>query len=376
MIEITDYVPVLSGKTAEYAALGVLDRRVRARVRPLLEIAPIAIDPQTDQASKTLDAHLDRDVDQLRRHWAAQQLSMFDEPADPPSVLYDVRNVEGRRTQSGEHPIARLHARLAAIAVRGTPVTTLGKDSEHLAAVAAVAHEGGVCIRLDRNQWADPDHLAAESVALLTELGIEPSNVDVVIDLGQLRPEDASSALLLARGALRAMPAVHEWRSVVVAASSFPSTVSDAVELHDAVVIRRAEWEMYERLASEIELLPRMPTFADYGIEGAAGLNGGVAPTFVGKWISASIRYTGIGGWFVVRGGRLADEGHDQYHKLAAQVIDSAHWQSEGFSWGDQYIGRCARHEVAPGTPQLWRQVAVSHHITTVVKDLSTLLET
>jgi len=375
MIDVSDYVPVLYGKAAEYAALGDLHGRARHRTRPLLELAPRALDSQTEEPSKSVKDHLDRDVRYLREHWAAQQMNIFEDVGDPPVVMVDTRNLLRDHVEDGSHPLEYLKRHLTHIGVRMVPVTSFSHGEEHHAAVAAVAAEDGVCLRLDRNQWADPAQLAAETFALLTELGIGPESVDVVIDLGSIGEQDAPSALLLARGALQALPSVNDWRSLVVVGSSFPATVSDAVDRYGSSVVRRAEWEMYGHLIEGLELLPRVPTFGDYGIEGAAGVAGGVAPMFSGKYISASIRYTGLNGWFVVRGGRLQEDGKDQYHKLAAEIVDSAHWRSEEFSWGDGYIARCARHLEGPGTPQHWRRVAVNHHVTTVVEELASLLE-
>lgn len=376
MIDVLDYVPVLSGKAAEYEALRELTTPVRRRTRPLIEVTPLTFDQQTEQPVKTLEEHLAKDARYLRECWGEQQLSLLDAPSDPPLVLIDTRSVDAVRAADGTHPLSLLHALLRDAGLRAVPVTSLNRDADHQAAVADVALGHGVCLRLDRNQWADPSQLAADAFALLTELGVEPPNVDVIVDLGAVGEEDARAAVLMARGAMQALPAVHEWRSVVVAGSSFPGSVSEAVGRNDISTVRRAEKEMYDLLVAGIELLPRLPAFGDYGVEGAAGVAGGVAPVFSGRYITASIRYTGPGGWLLVRGDRLREEGYDQYHKLAATIVDSAQWQSESYSWGDGYIARCARQEAGPGTPKLWRQVAVNHHITTAIEEIATLLST
>lgn len=376
MIDVIDYMPILSGKAAEYEALGELGAETRTRTRPLIEVTPLTFDQQTEQPTKSLEEHVARDARFMRDCWGAlRQLSLLEDAAPPGTVLIDMRNVETARASDGRHAVTLMHELLRGAGIRAVPVTSFDRTNAQQEAVARIAAEHGVCLRLDRNQWADPAQLAGDVLMLLGELALEPAAVDVVIDLGAIGEEDARAAVLMARGALQALPAVHEWRSLVVAGSSFPATVGEAVQRHDTCVVRRAEMEMYDMLLAGIEQLPRLPTFGDYGVEGAAGAAGGVAPVFSGRNISASVRYTGLGGWFLVRGGRLHEDGYDQYHKLASTVVDSAHWRSADFSWGDGYISNCARHEVKPGTPKLWRQVAVNHHITAVTADLATRFE-
>lgn len=70
-----------------------------------------------------------------------------------------------------------------------------------------------------------------------------------------------------------------------------------------------------------------------------------MAPIVSGKYISAGIRYTGIDGWFGVRGGRLQADGRDQYHKLAPEKPIPCTGGGRSSGWGDGFIARGARHQ-------------------------------
>lgn len=365
MIAVTDYVPMLSGRAAEMHALAKLDDVVRARVEPLIEVTPLTFDQQSEQPVKSIETHLSRTAYSFMDCWGSGR-----------PLLVDAHNVDGVLTAEGRHPVTYLHDQVALHGVAAVPVTALDRRPDYQAAVASVAREFklGTCVRLDRNQCGDPSQLAAELFALCVELDVDPEDVDLVIDLGALSEDDAPSALILTRGALQALPAVHQWRSVVIAASSFPLSVSSAVKQYQSTVVRRAECEMYEMLAGGLEQLPRLPAFADYGIEGAAGPAGGVAPVFYSRNISASIRYTGLGGWYLVRGGMLARDGYEQYRLLAKQIIDSPHWRGANYSRGDDYLARCAAGEGGTGTPKTWREAGLIHHVTSVTEEISDLL--
>ncbi len=226
VIDVVDYMPILSGKAAEYEALGELTLEARTRTRPLIEVTPLTFDQQTEQPAKSLEEHVARDARFLRECWGApRQLSLLEEPAQPSIVLIDVRNVETAATAAdGRHAVTLMHELLGHAGVCAVPVTSFDRTGAHQDAVARIAAEHGVWLRLDRNQWADPAQLAGDVLALMGELALEPHAVDIVIDLGAIGEEDARAAVLMARGALQALPAVHEWRSVVVAGSSFPAS--------------------------------------------------------------------------------------------------------------------------------------------------------
>ena len=58
-------------------------------------------------------------------------------------------------------------------------------------------------------------------------------------------------------------------------------------------------------------------------------------------------------------------------HSIAQSVTDHPAYMGEDFSWGDEYIAKCARKEAKPGNPKTWVTVAINHHITFVVNQLS-----
>ncbi len=377
MIELTDYVPVLRGKKAEFDALGVLEGPARGCTRPLIEVAPMTFDEQTEEPVRTLEDHLDRTTRALQESWSDQQQNLFEPDAGlPPVVLYDLQTVGWSRTSGGDHPVEYLHAGLRSCGLRSVPVARLDDDRHFLEAVASVATDVGICLRLDRNQFSPPSRLMVELYARLVELGVSPDLVDIVIDLEYLAEDDGPSAFLMAQAALEALPDPAVWRSVVVVGSSFPTSVASVVRPHEGRVIKRAEWEMYASLADSIENLARLPTFGDYGIEGHTPDLAGPPPKITRKNMSPSIRYTGIGGWYVIRGSRFEDQGNEQYHGLAGEVTKSPHWQGSEYCWGDGYISRCAVFEDGPGSPQKWRQVGVNHHVTQVTAELASLFGT
>ncbi len=67
---------------------------------------------------------------------------------------------------------------------------------------------------------------------------------------------------------------------------------------------------------------------------------------------SASIRYTAENEWLIFRGRSLREiryGGYGQFRTLSTQVVNHAAYRGPRFSWGDEYLFRCAHSLVGTG---------------------------
>ncbi len=129
----------------------------------------------------------------------------------------------------------------------------------------------------------------------------------------------------------------------------------------------RAEWFLWEALTNHPEAIPRLPTFGDYAVQHP------LLPDFDPRMMkfSAAIRYATPTGWLIVKGRNVQDHGAEQYRGLCRTLMGRAEYRGRGFSWGDDYIHRCANGEVGPGNQMTWRRVGTTHHIATVTEQLA-----
>ena len=80
--------------------------------------------------------------------------------------------------------------------------------------------------------------------------------------------------------------------------------------------------------------------------------------------------------WLVARGDPIRGRkgiGLGQFSKLCGLIVRSNHYSGPSFSFGDDYILKCANQEVKPGNPSRFREVGTSHHLEMVIHELASL---
>lgn len=344
------YVPALKWRQGEYRALQVLAPSVKAFIMPLIEVPPIPWDYVQEQAQKKLEEHLRPIPQQLLK-------SIGDLPFYIDLGLLD----PAERMNSGEHPVTALFRQLSGLSA--VPVTGLDRDINYQDAVKEVNRDfkQGICLRVGlEDLFADVFESRAES--LLNILSVAPADADLIIDLQAL--DAAQSVLRTALPLAWKASNLAEWRSVVLLATGFPIDLS---EVSPGIgTIPRSEWLLWRALAPRIR-----SRFGDYGISHSDIRE--LDPRVMK--VSASIRYTADSEWLIFRGRSLRDPrfgGFEQFRSLSTQIVNHPVYSGMEYSWGDRYIYNCALGSEGPGNLTVWRQVGTNHHITHVVRQLST----
>jgi hypothetical protein len=229
------------------------------------------------------------------------------------------------RTRDEPHPVTRFHEDARDRGIVVVPVVGVDRDDNYQEAVAhaAAIDQRGVCIRLVTPDLNNAFRLARKLESLMhRQLAIEPEEADLLVDLKGFEPARAGLQLSEARAALLALPYVERWRSMALAQSAFPTSLSKIAK-DTTAKLSRAEWTVWRDLVEEHAELPRLPTFADYAAEAPGFFQGDfVDPTAV-------IRYTINDAWLILRGHNLSEpDGHGQFRQLARQLI--AHPQYRG----------------------------------------------
>jgi len=204
---------------------------------------------------------------------------------------------------------------------------------------------------------------AADAVAhrLLRTTGLEPEEVDLLIDLAETAcvahadevEERARRVLRWARG----MP----WRSVSIASGAMPPNLDD-LPTDRAVRVGRHDALVWARLgASGVG-------YADYGVTSPVRRHGVQRHRQL-----PTLRYTADHYWWIYRWSRRGGRSDDRCHDLCRTLVTSAHWPAAGsrFSWGDAEIARRARTARGAGSPAGWMAWSTSHHIAHVLQTLA-----
>ena len=88
---------------------------------------------------------------------------------------------------------------------------------------------------------------------------------------------------------------------------------------------------------------------------------------------SGKLIYTTRDYWWVCKGGAFRGNELQMHDHCKLLVDDSGVFKGVGYSYGDDYIAKCAIKEAHPSDLTRWKNVAINHHMTQVLDDLSML---
>lgn len=213
------YLPILRARWGAFHAVGELSPIARSRLTPLFDV-PIP----GPKSGKTLDAYLFDRAKGIHQSWGQDRPIYVDVHDLPPDL----------RTSSGAQPIAylcdalRMHGSLA-VPVTGTEAD---HDLDYLTAVSAIVARDrrGACLRLAEDDFVEQQLLKDGIARVLDLLKIDPSMLDVVLDLRYIgnRTHDSLQDVLLE--ALQNIHRIGQFRNLVIAGGSVPQTLGKSTQ--------------------------------------------------------------------------------------------------------------------------------------------------
>ena len=353
------YVPILKGKAGEFEALHQLDPGLKDRITPLIEVAPPPWDYDLDAPTKTLTQHFDGLAERLVSAWGADY-----------EIFLDLAALDSAdRLDTGVHPVAGLFDDTRAQGLQAIPTTGPDRDADYQTAVrdVATADGRGAAVRLRTEDIGDLTTLAAALDDLAHALDLEPGQLDLILDFGEITAGQAGTAELAARALLPTLPRLNEWRTLTLAAGAMPQTLT-SIPTSTTGRLQRLDWILWRNLISGGQL-PRQPAYGDYGIAHVAFLD--FDPRFM--QITAAIRYTTGDDWLIVRGATIKKAGGQQWFALAAQLTGRPEFAGSSHCQGDDFIDQCGGGTSGPGNLTTWRTVGTVHHLTVVDGQIASL---
>jgi hypothetical protein len=358
MFDHRHYIPILKGREGEYGALQMLQDR--NGLTPLLEVPPIPWDYEEERPAKTIDKHLEKVAQKIQRSWGPDR-----------TILLDLLWIsESERMDDGRHPIQYVFDSGRNLGIRLLPVIGLLKGDEYLDACREAEQQDhrGVCIRVQREDFADFADVAEPIGRILDGIKVPPSESHFILDLRALTPSERDVSAAEVIELINRIPMLVSWRSFSLAATSFPQNLM-GLPPSDSSLLPRTEWTLWQQIWRNRGSIPRVPAYADYAISHPEPAE--VDPRVVRP--SASVRYTCADAWLILKARNLKDHGYEQFHEVCRDLIKAAQYSGRSFSWGDTYIDDCAAKRVGTGNLTTWRKVGTSHHLVFVPRQLASV---
>jgi hypothetical protein len=351
------YVPILKGKRGDFWALENLKDTSRSRLTPLIEMMPPAdagaIPAQTKLLAKA-----------IRRAWGASP------------VLVDMLWVAGAAPSSPKkHAVAQFADEARKLGLAHVPVTGLSRGGPFQAAIAGVAATdgAGVAIRLAPNEFGG-EELCDVATALehaldqlLGSLEVERSDVDLIVDFRSVYGVAQHLLRPAYEAVLEALPSISDWRSLIVAAGSFPEDIAPFSQ-DQWNGLPRCAWLTWRGLVTGKKAhAHRRPAYGDYGIR-HPNLPYQGFPNF-----AANLRYSAGDKFFVWRGRAVKTHplGNRQMHNICADLVARPEFSGKLFSAGDAQIEAAAKPASSPGNPESWGKWATNHYLELVCDQIA-----
>ncbi|MET8770323.1 hypothetical protein [Streptomyces sp. NPDC004658] len=236
------------------------------------------------------------------------------------------------------------------------------------AAQVAARHLHGVLVRLAIGPRG-LDRRATERAlsGQLHTVGVPFRAADLVLDAGYVPDGGSVSALLAVVDRALTWLTDLPWRSVTLAAGSFPESVRGLRGPQPWAVPR---WEV---ALWRTVCLPRPEAHVGFGDYGITHPHREGAPSGVPGRPHPHLRYTAGDDWRVWRYPRQKDD-DTAFLDICRDVVRSPHWPVTGAatSWGDLQLRRRSDGVTnRPGNATKWLAWGTSHHVETVVRHLS-----
>jgi hypothetical protein len=322
---------------------------------PLIEIPGIGYDFENKTRARTIDDHLAPFAKRVYEKWGRQPCFI-----DLNLIGSDERMV------TGVHPVRFVFDKLRERMCPAIFVTGLERNNVYQQEIKNIATQdkSGICLRIKIEQAAKGT-FKSELDSLLSRTKVEPELCDFIIDLGApnfIPPEGFSKII---QAIVSKLPYLNDWRTFTILGTSFPESMGSIKK--GGEIVPRYEWQLYKMLIANLRRESgRLPSFGDYAINNPKEVELDwriVKP-------AATIRYTIEDGWYIIKGDSVRIYGFEQYHKLSQNILASHYYGGSTFSWGDDFIQRCANGGNTSNL-SMWRQVGTNHHIVKVTRDIA-----
>lgn len=353
MFNYKHYVPILKAKRGEFNALRNLSVPAKTNITPVIEV-------YTDEEFETNGTVYFDDVStRITTDWGLDTPIFIEvNPFDPAERINNV------------HPVTLMFQELRSKGVYGIPVTSFDRDVDYQNAIRDViaTDHRGVMLRITEDDFGDlvTPNILQPLRDLLGVLHIENNATDLLLDFDYNDFSQRGRVVLMIRTLYPVIPNITSWRTITIASTSFPQSMSGFSTTINPSILPRVEWNVWNSLLPFMDTVGRKSSFGDYAI------NFPDLPTVDPRFMrpSTNIRYSTITDWLIFKGASFR-AGGASFRGLSQQVTQHRDYRGQAYSWGDDYIFQCSNGTVGTGNLTTWRAVGTNHHLTVVAEQVS-----
>ncbi len=359
------YIPILKAKRGELGALSEFEESKKEFITPLIELTPLPLVIKKDgERRKTIDEHLIKLAPSIKKSWDSSSPLYLDTRVIQDDVIMD----------SGVHFLEHLYNEAMENSLNLIPVIDFERQDIYRQNLAKIIKrdKNGVCLRLDTNSLFSRD-FKSNLEELLKSTSLSVNEVDLIIDLKSVTAGNEDIIIKGLVDLLLTLPYVNNFRTLTISSSSFPYDMSK-IGKNESKLLPRLEWETWLKIIQSDKI--RKPSFSDYGISHPISID------FNPKTMqtSANIRYSTKKDWLIVKGSSttikiagVKTKSYKQYFDLSKSLIARKEYLGKDFSWGDDYIYKCANNNASTANQEVWRKIGTNHHLTLVTNQISSL---
>jgi len=326
---------------------------------PLIDIPRVPLEFPERQPKYPIEIHLEKISKKIKNAWGTQHSVFID--------LFDIDLSE--RTSSGIHPLECISNYLSNEGIRAIFTTGLDRDTDFNKELGRILSDSSkeVCFRLMDDDLDLIDDLEDELEELMDELLISTDDVHLLLDFRDIRREKVKQIVNKTTDFINHGNKILEWKSVIIAGSSFPDSLAK-ISQDSELRVPRIEFAIWKFLVRNSANLKRVPAVGDYGV--VCPNMPELDPRAINP--SAKIRYTLENDWLILKGHSLKQfPGYKQYHSLSLDLSQKHDFLGGGFCWGDQYIVDCGQRNVGSGNLTTWVKVDTNHHLKYVSEQIA-----
>jgi len=226
-------------------------------------------------------------------------------------------------------------------------------------------HSKRMAIRITGNEFGLIDF---ELNAMMGE-DVRKNMTDLILDLRTVETDEVFAKQSLMKAALSDLDSPEEYRSIIIASNSFPSSFN-GVEIETLYEYPRNEFSIHDTAKKLANKLGFTYSYSDYG---PTDLNDttfviGMSPNF-------KIKYTGFDKYYYIKGIPIKRGGLDfSQVQRACKILyqNSSVFSGESFSWADNKIAEIAKttKEIPTGNLTTWVSYNFNHHITFIANQI------
>ncbi|RSQ72094.1 beta family protein [Acinetobacter baumannii] len=350
MITHEKYIPFLKWRQSEYQALFKLTPDVKEAIVPYIIIPPIEYDFEERKLKKTIEEHITPMPNRLKTKWG--RLAILDFHS----------SLEDKFMPCGNSVIKYVFNKTIEMGHLLIPAYSFDKSNFYLQELSKIINKDtGIALRLFFEDLNKPD-INKQISDLFNFIKVDYSQVDLIIDLqtpDKFEPYKLFSNLI--HNNVSKINNLNSFRSFVISAHSLNLREISQPDTH----VTRHEWQIYPDLCLKFKDKP--PAFGDYTIE---NIDFGEPMDMRKITPAAKLIYTLPQHWRILKG--RAFRGNETQMTTFCQIIStSPNYKGIRFSDGDKRIKETADGTNNTGNLGVWKQVAINHHMTKVVRQLS-----